>query len=236
MLLLVVLVAGGYLWFNAQQDAPQTTVVIPEQVAPPSAPPAEIEPLSIPAAETHARALLESLSAELSSRLPGDFLGRIVAAVQLASENQSYLHLFSSLRPAQPFEVEARGGRTFIAKSSYDRYDELTDFIEKVDARKLADAYRTLKPPISQLFAEVAPPGASFDAALAAALKPVADAQITDEPVELSPKGLVWAFKDSEKESMGATQKLLVRVGPGNAKRLQTFVRAFVTAAELPGR
>lgn len=230
-LMLAALGAGGYLWFTSTSVEP-AEVVAPVET-PEVAPAAAV--VSIADADARARALFDSLSAELSKLFPGGgLLGRIVAAVQLASEDEGWLQLFSALRPDKPFKVVGRGGRTFIAKESYARYDGVTSLVVQIDSTALAAAYTELKPALDQLFAEVSRPGASFDAALSRALAPVMRAEINDAEVEVVPKGLVWAFKDSAKESMDPTSKLMARLGPSNAKKLQASVRAFATAAKLP--
>lgn len=222
-------VAGlfGYAYLSRlpPQVQPAQVVEMAPMVAEPSAP-----AVSIVDAETKAQTLVAGLSPELSKLLGADVLRRVVAAVQLASEGQSWLHLFPALRPAA--EMEVVSGE--IAAQSYGRYDAVTAMISAVDPTALAAAYVAVKPALAQLFEEVAPPGAVFDDALAKALSPVIQAKISSAPVEVVPKGLVFAFKDPALEAMDPTSKLMMRVGPTNALRLQTTAKAFAAAAKLP--
>lgn len=211
---------------NVDTNAGQVAVV-----APPAPPPAEV---NVADAESNAQTLLAGLSGKLSGLLgTPDLLRKVVAAVQLASEGESWLHLFSPLRPSKPFEVIEKDNKTFVDPSSYARYDDIADAIASVDATKAAAAYSALTPALEQLYREVARPGARFSDALSKALSPVIHARISDDPVELAPKGAIWIFKDPALEGMDPTSKLMVRVGPANARKLQAAARAFAAAARL---
>lgn len=229
-LLACLAVAVTYWHYSQQQPVPVAQPV--ETPKPVETPPPAAE-LSIADAEAKARALLEGLSPELAKLLPTDLLRRTVAAVQLASEGESWFHLFSSLRPSGEFEVMERKKQTFIAPGAHARYDALVTLISAVDSAKLAEAYVAVRPALVQLFGEVARPGAQFDEALKLALKPVLEADLPEGDLELVPKGAIWAFKDEKLEARNPTAKLMLRLGRNNARKLQRSAQAFVDAAKL---
>ncbi|MFL5318437.1 MAG: DUF3014 domain-containing protein [Myxococcaceae bacterium] len=228
--LVVLALPAIWFWRNSQQpQLPQTPAVVAPVVEAP--PPAEV---SIPRAETDAKSLLQSLSPRLAELIGEEgVLRKVVAAVQLASEGESWLQLFPKLRPSQPFEVETRAGKSFIAASSYRRYDALTETITAIDADELGAAYGKLKPALEQLYREVGRPGTTFDSALGKALGVVVSAKVDAGPVEVVPKGLVFAFKDPTREALDPTSKLLARLGADNAQKLQTYAKRFAASAKV---
>lgn len=228
---LIAVVSGGYAFYVSRHPVEMTPPVAQAQPNILQSPKALDPELSAADAEKEVRTFLKALSPKLAALLTGpELLRRVVGAVQLAADGESWLHLFPELRPAKAFEVTQRGKKLFIDPKSYLRYSELTAAITAVDAQAAGRAYRKLRPIFAQVFSEIAPPGASFDDALLRVLASVENAKLIDGDVELLPRGLVYQFKDPALEAASPTQKLLLRLGPSNARALQAQAHAFSEA------
>jgi hypothetical protein len=229
--------AGALLawWYRSRPAAPPAE-------APAAAPPAEA-PLALPPGPpptvdpARVRSLLESVSpsAAFRSWLAHDDLVRRWAAVtaNLAQGESPRTHL-GFLAPARPFSAAERGGRTFIAPASYQRYDGFADAVASVDAAALARVYRELHPVLEGAYRALGYPGGSLDRATARALGRLASVPIQEGEVALEGKGGVYAFADPRLEALGPVEKHLLRMGPRNGRLIQAKASEIEQALGLP--
>ncbi|HLM44689.1 MAG TPA: DUF3014 domain-containing protein, partial [Myxococcaceae bacterium] len=57
--------------------------------------------------------------------------------------------------------------------------------------------------------------------------------EVTREPVELTPKGALYAYADPRLEALGAAEKHLLRMGPENMRKVQTKLTELAGALGL---
>ncbi len=137
------------------------------------------------------------------------------------------------LAPTQPFGVESRGGRTYIAPGSYARYDAFAKEVGAIDATAVASAYRDLRPALETAYRALGYPDAALDDALARALRRLVDAPVVDGPVEVVGEGNSWSFADASLEEEGDVEKHLLRMGPANARVVRAKARELLHALAL---
>jgi hypothetical protein len=159
---------------------------------------------------------------------------QMAALVHGAAAGPTPLRFLAPLRPAGTFEVAERQGATVIAPQTHARYDALTSVITSLDATALAGAYRTLSPRLEDAHDELGTPDASFDGSMRRVLDQLVATAIPQGPIRVVPRGGVYAFEDPSLERLSPVQKLLLRSGPDNARRIQQHLRELREALDAP--
>jgi hypothetical protein len=57
---------------------------------------------------------------------------------------------------------------------------------------------------------------------------------VQEDPVRVEPRGIVYGFADEDLEDLTPAQKQLLRMGPRNARVVQTTLRAIALALGIP--
>ena len=242
LLLLAGAAVAGWWWFTRERptaDTPQIAAPSPVETPAPldasgprdsSLPPlGELDPAF--------RDLVRGLtsSALVERWLATSNLARQMAAlVQGAAAGPTPLRFLSPLRPSGTFAVVQRQGRTVIAPETHARYDALTSVITSLDPAAVAGVYKTLSPRLEDAHDELGTPEASFDSALRRVLDQLAVTPIPAGAIRVVPKGGVYAFEDPSLEQLSPLQKLLLRSGPDNARRIQARLAEFRAALDAP--
>jgi hypothetical protein len=231
LIALVVTVGLGWWWW-ARSGRPATTALQTAPVAavpspPPVAPPPVLPPLD--ALDPVVRELISGLTTTplLAGWLGTNHLTRQIAALVGGADGaQVPLRLLAPLRPGGSFAVERRQGRTFVTDASFSRATPLVDVIAALDATALTRVYRTLSPRLEDAYAELSDDDRTFDVALREALDQLAATPVAEGPVEVVGRGGTYFFADPKLEALTPAQKLLLRTGPANARKLQAQLQA----------
>lgn len=231
---LIAIVAGGIWWFssrtvkstNASAKVVTATEAPIDNKAP--APPVDLPPLD--RMDTFLRPLLQALSnrPELAKWLATDDLTRQLAmAIDHASTGNSPARDFKVLAPSSPFVAGRRGSKRIIDPAGYRRYDSLVQTVTSIDASKVANIFKTIRPRLNEAYQQAGNPGQNVDAAIVKALDILIETPVVKDPVEvIESGGAAWAYDDDDLEALLPTQKQLLRMGPANADRLQVWLRA----------
>lgn len=210
---------------SAPRAAPEPAIAYPIE------PPAARAPLG--AAEI-GPALTELLGrkAVLSFFQVDEFPRRFVATV----DNLGRAHAPAPLWPVNPmggrFTVEERDGATVIAGDNSSRYTPFVLLVETVDMRRAVDLYVRMYPLLQRTYEELGYPKRYFNDRLIAVIDQLLATPVREEPIKLEltdvkgpiPPERPWVryqFADPELESLSAGQKILLRVGPVNGRRLK---------------
>lgn len=241
---LLALAAASVAWWLTANRASAPARSAPSAVAPPGSagqpiirdyPEVSLPPLDAldPVVREVARGLTSSplLEPWLAT---SDLARQLAALVNGAAAWRLPLRLVAPLRPAGAFSVVERDGRTVIAPASHARYDALADVIAGLDAAAVARAYRTLAPRLEEAHRELGETDRSLDAAVRTALTQLVDTPVPDGPMAVTPRGGLYAFADPRLEGLSPAQKLLLRSGSVNARRIQAQLRAVVAALDAP--
>jgi hypothetical protein len=240
------IVAGLTLWrmgLMPHAQAPLAfapTPVLPAPTAAPARDPPVEYPLraSSPAAPLTGQALRRALAgllggdAALSFLQLDDFPQRLVATV----DNLARPHAPSQVWPIDPtpgrFMVDERGEAPVIAADNAGRYTPLVLLAEAVDPRRAVDLYTRLYPLLQTAYEELGFPGRYFNDRLMAVIDLLLATPETEVPLQLrltEVKGPIaslrpwvrYEFADPALESLSSGQKILLRVGPVNERRLK---------------
>jgi len=118
------------------------------------------------------------------------------------------------------FKVDSDNGEMVLSATNFSRYDQAISALEYIDAETALSLYKFWSPRLEEAFGELGMPG-SFDKALDKALTQLIDAPIVEGRVVLVRPSVYYKFKDPQLEQLNDLQKLMIRVGPANAKRIQ---------------
>lgn len=240
----LVLVAGGIVWWMRTRPVPTAAV---ERMA--SEVPATARPTPVPAEPVKSDLppldaldpMLRGLMAELTGSpllarwvTTGDLARQIAALVDGTAAGSLPLRLLAPLRPTGAFSVVERGGRAIIAPAAYARYDAMAGAVAALDPAAVARTYRMLAPRLQEAHGELGDASRTFDSALRDGLRRLAETPIPDGPVAVTARGGVYAFDDPRLEALSPAQKLLLRSGPDNARRVQAQLAAILAALGGP--
>jgi len=254
----VAVVAGGaFLWSQREKPAPAPAAEpAPRVAASPPAPaasePAIRYPVEAAASAPAAPADLPGTLAELFGRKAvtsifqlDDFPRRVVATV----DNLGRAQAPSRLWPVNPapgrFTVEHRDGGDVIGADNAGRYTPLVSLAESVDMRRVAAAYARFYPLFQKAYEDLGFPRRYFNDRLVEVIDQLLATPEFEAPlkVHLPPihgpvrperPWVLYEFDDPALQSMTAGQKMLLRMGPVNERRLKAKLaelRRLVTAA-----
>jgi hypothetical protein len=254
-LAIVALAAGGWWYQRSQAPTPppeQQALPVPQPEpvaaasAPVPAPAASVAPLPEPklaegpldeAGVGAALAALVGSQAVRSLLISDDFVRRFVVTIDNLGREQAP----SRLWPVQPtpgrFQVIERDGRSYADPDNAARYTPWVLMTEQVDPVAAVAVYGRMLPLLQQAYEELGYPGQRFHTRLMT----VIDQLLATPPApELIPLTLVevkgevpserpwvrYEYADPAFESASAGQKILLRVGAVNQRRLKAQLRA----------
>lgn len=207
---------------------------------------------SAPAAGLAAVPSLDEADPVVRSRL-GDLLGRKAVLSWLQTEdfarnmvatvdNLARAHAAPRMWPVNPtegrFTVEQDGDKQRIGLDNRTRYTPFVLFVERIDARRAAAAYAELYPLFQQAYEELGYPGRYFNDRLVEVIdhllqtpefEQAPEVRLTEVrgPVKPERPWVRYEFADPALESLSSGQKLLLRMGPVNERRLKAKLREF---------
>ncbi|MDF2464424.1 MAG: hypothetical protein K0Q43_2659 [Ramlibacter sp.] len=244
----VVAAIGVAVWWRSERVVPPAGTAPPQEVAPPapvakepaSSEPSVQHPVETSPAAPLAAADLTTALVELFGRRAvasfvqtDDFPRRVAATV----DNLGRAHAPATMWPVNStpgkFTVEESNGATTIARENSARYTPFVLLVETVDVGRAVSLYKRMYPLLQQAYEELGFPKRYFNDRLVEIIDvllatPAADYPLAVQLVEVKgpiPSLRPWVryeFVDSSLESLTAGQKILLRVGPVNQRRLKS--------------
>jgi DUF3014 family protein len=243
-----LLAAGAAVWFFLLRPQPEQSAAATPAPKPAAAPaPGAIQPLcaataadaAVPAlndSDAFAKKSASGLSAHprvAAWLATNNVIRNFVVAVDNVASGATPAPRMRTLRPAGEFRVREARGRMFIDPRSFERYGPIADAVESLDAQTAADLCGTLKPRLTEAYAELGRDG-SFDVALEQAIVELLRTPAIGPDTQLVPKGGSYAFEDEALEKLTPAQKQLARMGPRNARIIQDKLRQIALAIGIP--
>ena len=234
-----------YLWISHEQpqivqllarapvsEAPPRPAVVPSAITfvPPPEPLADP---SLPAPADRDAALANLGRAALGAVLFDErfeatgILRRIVVCVDALPGPK--LALKDRLLRAVPGDVAVEGSDTDLHRSPLNdaRYRPLVDAFAQLNVAALLIHYRQWYPLFQQIYAEIADPRALFNDRLIAVIDQLLAVEIPASPPRLVHPGVYYRYADPALEAQGVGAKMLFRLGPAHAARVQHKLQEF---------
>ncbi|WP_429885440.1 DUF3014 domain-containing protein [Geoalkalibacter halelectricus] len=248
----LVAVAGFFYWQGTRHRDPEPPprVETPPQPLPPREEPAVRYPvpdIPVPVVEEPAPeppapprplpALAESdaeMREQLARFFPGQELGelfvlnnliqRIVVTVDTLPQKELPVRLLPTRPMPGTFMVEGPESQKIISPQNQRRYNTFVRLVNAVDSRQAVAVYVRLYPLFQQAYRQLGHPGYFNDRLVAVIDHLLATPQVS-EPIEVKQHVVRYRFVDPELEALSAGQKIMLRVGPDNARILKTKLR-----------
>lgn len=244
LLLILALIAGAWWWYRSQQPAPQQA---PQVSAAPPATPASTPasagpryPLQIPEGTAALMpadiepALVELLGrrAVASFLETNDFPRRVVATVDNLGRASAPVAAWPVRPTPDRFLVQEQPDGSVIAADNAMRYTPFVLLVGTLDVKRVVELYRRMYPLLQDSYRELGFPNRNFNDRLVEVIdlllatpEPAEPprVQLTEVkgPYQLERPWVRYRYADPALESLTAGQKILVRVGPVNERRLK---------------
>jgi len=250
-LAVVAVAVALYLWWRGQQppeitaDVPVAAQPAPAAPAPPAAaepPPIQhpIEPLPEPlttgaSGEKAVDKALDDLLGHGAVRAfvqSDNFIGRVVATVDNLARPHAAVQLWPVIPAGGRFTVEQESADARIAAANTARYTGLVDFLVGVDTARAVALYRRFYPRFQRAYEELGYPGRYFNDRLVEVIDHLLATPEPEPPLGVTlteikgpmPSTRPWVhyeFTDPEFAALSSGQKIMVRVGLANERRLK---------------
>jgi Protein of unknown function (DUF3014) len=237
--------AGGWYWYSGRAH-PAAEAPPVHAAAPPSS--AETAPSishPIPGEQSGAGALpaLNDSDTVVRDSLVGVF-GRapveqflmpqnVVRHIVVTVDNLPRHKVAVELRPVKPTAgqtvVSGQGELTTLSEANFDRYAPLTRVVQGTDVKALAVVYERLYPLFQQAYEDLGYPGKYFNDRLVEVIDQLLQTPEVPAPIPVVQPKVFWEYADPNLESRPAGQKLLIRMGPQNARIIKAKLREFRT-------
>ncbi|RQO43969.1 DUF3014 domain-containing protein [Variovorax sp. KBW07] len=167
-----------------------------------------------------------------------DIVRRFVATIDNLAREQAPASAWPVQPTGQRFITEGpqQGGTQTIAANNAARYNGIVLLAESVDPAKAAAVYAKLYPLFQQAYEELGYPGRYFNDRLIAVIDHLLQAPEPTGPVQVRlvevkgdvPSTRPWVryeYVDPKLESMSSGQKIMVRMGPENERKVKASLR-----------
>lgn len=239
---LLIAVAGGvgyyyYAYLPSQAVRPAPAAKPAPAPAPEAAKPAIANPLpateaiSLPTLENSDSMMRESLAALLGGKAFGEFViptqlvRRIVATIDNLPRRTAPRRMMPLNAVPGAFVTAGAGDERTPAAANAARYSAHVRAMEAVPARALVAAYVQAYPLFQRAYEELGYPGKYFNDRLLEAIDDLLAAPEIGAPPKLVQPKVLYEFADPELETRSAGQKILIRMGAENAKKVKARLR-----------
>lgn len=262
-LALAAIALGVLLWWQRQARvevpapaaAPAASAIV--AIVPPASAPAVLHPIgpaasagavpgAIPADAATALSDLFGRKAVLALFQAEDFPRRFAATVDNLGRPTASARLWPMNPAPGRFEVRAGdGGAETLSADNGLRYSSYVVLLETVDLRQAASTYAALYPKIQQAYEELGYPGRYFNDRLVevidlllatpdVATPPKVHLPPINGPVQPVRPWVLYEFEDPALQQLTSGQKLLLRLGPVNERRVKARLAEFRRLVATP--
>jgi len=155
----------------------------------------------------------------------------IVRHIVVTVDNLPRRKVAVELRPVKPTPgqtaISTQGEITTLSAGNFERYAPLVRVVQGADVRALAVVYQRLYPLFQQAYEDLGYPGKYFNDRLVEVIDHLLEAPEIAAPIQLVQPKVMFEYADASLESRSAGQKLLIRMGPANARIIKAKLREF---------
>ncbi|MEO7208994.1 MAG: DUF3014 domain-containing protein [Steroidobacteraceae bacterium] len=251
--LVFVLAAVGVYYLRSRNQPLPVASSAPAAVAPSSTEPGIAHPLPAGTGNAAAAAplpelvdsdapLREALGQISSADAVKDFLvpQDLVRKIVVTIDNLPRQKVAVDKRPANPaagsFVANGDELHATLDQRNFDRYKPMVAVVSKLDAKQLAALYVHYYPLFQESYQNLGYPNGYFNDRLVEVIDNLLATPEPKGPIELVRPNVMYTYADPALEGRTAGQKLLIRMGPENAKAIKaklTELRAVITAGQL---
>jgi hypothetical protein len=222
--------------------APQAAVeAVPTEVAPvveyePPQPVIQVEPLPVlNESDTSVLAALQQLRGEglLQLLVPQEVLRKFVLAVNNIAEGKVIHEYRPVISPPPPFNTETFSvmiegtavDQERVSPNNFQRYEPYVTTLALIDSDAAVAVYRRFYPLLEEAFRELGLKKPNFHSVMIAAIDNLLAAPDAQGDLMLVHPKVFYQFADPALETLPQTHKLMLRMGPENARSIKTSLR-----------
>lgn len=168
--------------------------------------------------------------------VPQDLIRKLVATI----DNLPRQKVAVQKRPTNPiagsFVADGDELHATVDQRNFERYKPMVAIVSHLDPKQLGALYIHYYPLFQKSYQNLGYPNGYFNDRLVAAIDNLLATPELNGPIELVRPNVMYVYADPSLESRSAGQKLLIRMGPENAKIIKTKLtelRAVITAGQL---
>ena len=237
-----IIVVGGWYWYESRQHTAPPPAPTPAPLpAATSAEPQVAHPIpgeagggtALPALNDSDPLAHDSLTGLIGKGAVDQFLvpQNIVRHIVVTVDNLPRHRVAVELRPVKPTPGQAvtatQGEITTLSDSNFARYGPLVRVVQATDVNALAVVYERLYPLFQQAYEDLGYPGKYFNDRLVETIDNLLETPEVPGPIQLVQPKVFWQYVDPGLEGRSAGQKLLLRMGPANARIIKGKLREF---------
>lgn len=159
--------------------------------------------------------------------VPQNIVRHIVATV----DNLPRKKVAVELRPVRPTPgttaIATQGDIVTLSDANFERYTPLVKVVQGTDVKALSLVYRRLYPLFQQSYEDLGYPGKYFNDRVVEVIEHLLQAPEVQAPIPLVQPRVMYQYADADLEGRSAGQKLLIRMGPANARAIKAKLREF---------
>ena len=136
--------------------------------------------------------------------------------------------------PTGNFTTHNDGDKIWLNAGNYERYKRIMSVATSLDMKSVAQLFHKIRPLLTNAFSELGYNTRQMDGIILQAIDVIIDTPVILEPIELSRDTVVYKFTDPELELLLPVQKLLLRTGPENTRKIQKQMKILKKALLNP--
>ena len=134
--------------------------------------------------------------------------------------------LSERLRPVSPVAntlvVDPAGDKLFeLSAENFERYENHVRLFEQADTDAIIASYRRFYPLLQEAYRALGYPTGYFNDRLVEVIDHLLATPDIEQPVRLKRPHVLYEYADPSIEALSSGQKILVRIGPDNARRIK---------------
>lgn len=154
--------------------------------------------------------------------LDGEHLIRkLVTAADLIQRGENPASQLSHLKPAGDFIVEQREEKLFISPQNYARYEPAVKALERLSSDETLKNYEFLLPLFREAYDELGNDNSHWEVRAMETLDRLIEMEIPEGDFEVLDAGGIYIYANDTYEDLPPAQKIMIRIGPENARRVQ---------------
>lgn len=163
-----------------------------------------------------------------------DLIRRFVAVVDNIANGENPSENLKFLAPKKPFQTLKEYDQVIADPQNYSRFDAMVNIFHNLETVTLISLYGDLRPLINQAYAEMGYPDKQFNDVLRQAMAILLKTPSIKTQLYLEKKVITYNFKDPDLEALSPAQKLLLRTGPENMRKIKEKLKQLKAKLNFP--
>ena len=167
---------------------------------------------------------------------PQDVIRKIVVTIDNLPRQKVAVEKRPTTAASGSFAANGDELHATLDQQNFERYKPMVAAVNRVDMKQLGAVYVHYYPLFQESYQNLGYPNGYFNDRLVEVIDNLLATPEPKQPIELVRPNVMYTFADPALESRSAGQKLLIRMGPENAKIIKaklTELKAAVTAGTL---